>query len=250
MTNTLDLSNLTAVEVYRLKQEGRICQFPKGFWDGEEGKENAKCIIKYLIEEIWQWTKEDVCRNISINIFRKNGLGGMMYRIYQNNRYKAIQSVYPDQYKPWEFQITTMGYWNKETAIQATKWMIEEKLGWTNEDVCNNLDKETFENNGLRGMINHVYGGSPYAALNSAYPGLYKPWELKYVPMGYWNEENAIQATKWLIEEKLCWNHEEVSKNISQRTFKQNGLWGMLRCIYGGSPYKALKNAYPDQYNI
>ena len=39
------------------------------------------------------------------------------------------------------------------------------------------------------------------------------------------------EATIWLIEEKLKWSDEDVRRNLSKNTFKENSLRGMLRCV-------------------
>ena len=64
-------------------------------------------------------------------------------------------------------------YWTKETAVEATIWLIEEKLKCSEEDNVKKLSQKTFYDNGLRGMLTQVFVNSPYAAINNAYPGKY-----------------------------------------------------------------------------
>ena len=138
-------------------------------------------------------------------------------------------------------------YWTKETAVEATIWLIEEKLKWSEEDVVKKLSQKIFYDNGLRGML-RVFDGSPYAAINSAYPDKYKPWQFPNVPLSYWNNETAAEATKWLIEEKLKWSEDTLLENLSARIFIKNGLRGMLNAVFANSPYAAINNAYPGKY--
>ena len=72
-----------------------------------------------------------------------------------------------------------MGTWiyfdavDYNAAAIVTKAMIEDVLKWSEEDVVKKLSQKIFYDNGLRGMLARVFDGSPYAAINNAYPGKY-----------------------------------------------------------------------------
>ena len=217
---------------------------PQRCWD----KESAKEATKWLIEEILKWNDEDIKIKLCSKIFHKNGLGGMLQLLFNNSPYDAIENCYPGRFKPWEFKCIPNGYWNKETAAKATRWLIEEKLKWTDEDIKNNLSCKTFHENGLFGMLVVVFNYIPYEVIENCYPGRLKPWEFKSVPNGYWNKETAAKATRWLIEEKLKWNDEDIIKKLSRDVFYENGLIGMLNIIFNGNSYEAISNAYPGKY--
>ncbi len=132
--------------------------------------------------------------------------------------------------------------------MQATVWLIEEKLKWSDEEICDKLSYQVFRNNGLSGMVIDIFNGSPYETLNNAYPGKFKPWQLSMTPNNYWNKETAKEATVWLIEEKLKWSDEEICDKLSYQVFKDNGLAGMIVQIFNGSLYETLNNAYPGKF--
>ena len=74
------------------------------------------------------------------------------------------------------FQSGTWIYFNVvdyNAAAIVTKAMIEDVLKWSEEDVVKKLSQKIFYDNGLRGMLARVFDGSPYAAINNAYPGKY-----------------------------------------------------------------------------
>ena len=71
-----------------------------------------------------------------------------------------------------------------------------------------------------------------WQAINAAYPNQFKEWELKNTPGNFWNEETGIQATRWLIEEKLKWNNNDIKEKISQKVFIDNELSGMIQQVY------------------
>jgi hypothetical protein len=65
----------------------------------------------------------------------------------------------------------------------------------------------------------------------------------------YWdNKENGIKATKWLIEEKLKLNDEELKEQLSVKLFIENGVGGMLQHCFNYSPYEAINTTYPNRF--
>ncbi len=222
----------------------QFAKVPLSYWT----KETAAEATRWLIEEKLKWSEEDVLKKLRQKTFHDNMLSGMLMRIFKDSPYLAMNATYPGKYKPWQFAYVPNSYWTKESAIKATKWLIEEKLKWSEEELFKGLSIKIFRKYGLSGMINHVYNNSPYSAINSAYPDKYKPWQFPNVPLSYWNNETAAEATKWLIEEKLKWSEEDVVKKLSQKIFYDNGLRGMLARVFDGSPYAAINNAYPGKY--
>ena len=109
----------------------------------------------------------------------------MLNAIFTKSPYAAINNAYLEKYKPWQFANVPKSYWTKETAAEATRWLIEEKLKWSEEELLKKLSTKTFYDNGLRGMLNAVFVNSPYAAINNAYPG-------KYVKSDFYGYRNKV----------------------------------------------------------
>lgn len=118
------------------------------------------------------------------------------------------------------------------TCIPIIKYLFEEKLKWNKDEICKYLTRKTFREYALGGMLTHYFNDSPYEILNLAYPNKFQPWELKGCKRNYWNNENAIKAVKWLIEEKLHLSREEVCKNICTQTFRENGLGRYVKNMF------------------
>ena len=97
-------------------------------------------------------------------------------------------------------------------------------------------------------MLKKCYNGSPYQAINTAYPNKFKEWEFSIVPRNFWTKEKGIEATRWLIEEKLKLSDEELKEKLSSKLFKHNGLSGMLQACFNNSYKKALQEAYLDKF--
>ena len=213
------------------------------FWNLKTAKEATI----WLIEEKLKWNDDDIKEKLSANTFIKNSLTSII-SLFNGSPYLAIENAYPGKFKPWELPSVPKKNWNVKTAREATIWLIEEKLKWSDEDVRRNLSQNTFKENSLRGMLDVLFNGSPYFAIENAYPGKFKSWEFSKVPKNFWNMETAKEATMWLIEEKLKWSDEDVRRNLSQNTFKENSLRGMLDVLFNGSPYLAIDNAYPGKF--
>ncbi|MEC3214631.1 hypothetical protein P9Z88_30280, partial [Bacillus cereus] len=88
----------------------------------------------------------------------------------------------------------------------------------------------------------------PFSMLNDLYPGKFKPWELNKVPNGYWTRENAIEALKWTIEEKLKLSDEELIEVYSFEWVKKMGLRTPLVHFWSKNAYKMLNTLYPGRY--
>lgn len=144
------------------------------------------------------------------------------------------------------------GFWMGEDSLdkanQCTKYMIESVLKWDCDDIRNKLSNKTFTQNKLGGMLTKLFNNSPYEALNSAYPGEFKPWELKTTPNKFWNKETGIMAIKWTIEEKLKLTDEELKEQLSKKFFVDNGLASVLNYVFNKSPYDAISQVYPNKF--
>lgn len=214
---------------------------PNKYWN----KETSIDAINWLIYEKLHWTETDTRNKLDRNIFKKYNLMGMLDAVYNGSPFNAITELYPN-IKPWELRNAPFKYWNKQTAIEATKWLIKEKLKWNDNEIKQKLNVEIFKVNNLYGMLVVVYNHSPFEALNAVYPNKFKPWELKMTPH-FWNETTAIEATKWLIEEKLKWLEEDIKTNLTYKVFINNGLRGVMR-VFDASPFKAINATYPGKF--
>jgi len=151
-----------------------------------------------------------------------------------------------DNGKREKFPVRT---WSKETGIELLRYLIEEKLKWSRDDVVSNISPAVISEYHMASLL-QLHGGSLFKALDAAYPGEYKPWELKRVSMGrnFWTLDKAIEATKWLIEEHLKWTHVDVCAKLNKDVFRDTSLGYILNRYFSGAPYKAVVAAYPNEY--
>ena len=156
------------IEIYKEVLRGDRKRFPKGTWLRPDAVDNAGKCIKYLIEEKLKLSEEQIKERLNKNLFYDNKLSSMLNSLFDNSPFKAIESAYPGKFKPWEFKITARGYWTEENSIKATKWLIEEKLNLSDEELKECLSIKLFEENNLLGMLNQIFNGSPLKAIDLA----------------------------------------------------------------------------------
>lgn len=244
-----DLFKLPAIEVYKIVLVGdEIKNFPAGFWTRPEAEENAIECMKYLFEEILNYSIEDIKKKFDRDLFAKYRLGGMTSRVFKQNMYNAINVAYPGKIHPWELSFKSFGMWDKEEdRIKAIKWLVEDKLNMTDEDIKEKFTLKLLRDNGLGGLA-AKFSCVPYKAIELTYPGRFKPWEFKMSPGGVWDsDENKLEAIKWLVEEKLKFNDDDIKRYFSAKLISENGLRGLLK-NFKSSPYLLLDFAYPGRF--
>ncbi|MBU3100698.1 hypothetical protein KPL44_15555 [Clostridium sp. DSM 17811] len=137
-----------------------------------------------------------------------------------------MEATYPGRFKKWQLADHVKNdYWSKAEGIIAVKWLIENKLKWSNSEIKGFYSKQIYKDNNLYGMIQSCFNSSPFEAINSVYPNRFKQWELPNVPRNFWNSnENCINATKWLIEQQLKIDIKTAKLKLAKKHFKDNNL--------------------------
>jgi len=233
------------IEQYNLISEGKQKRFAPGSLEDRDG---AILLMRYIIGQELDWSEEDIKNKYDSKFFIRHKLQGMLRHAFGSSAYAALDAAYPHTFMPWELKSVPKGFWCMESAIKATKWLIEIKLGWSKEDVCSSLSTYTFRLHRLMGMLSVCFEDSPYKALEASYPGKYKPWELHSVSKSYWNEDSAKEAIRWIISEEFNWSRDRIRDNFNIKFLKEKGLAGMLCTCFENSPYKALEAVFPNEF--
>ena len=144
-------------------------------------------------------------------------------------------------------------YGKKEVNCVVTRWLITKKLGWNREEVCEKLTMHQFIQNKLEGFIVREYHYNIWQALDEAFPEeKYLPWELNRVPGGFWNEERAIEALKWLVG-KLKWTDRNICarwklQKIAQVKPHGYKFFWLIKRYFNSDPFEALEAMYPGKF--
>lgn len=134
-------------------------------------------------------------------------------------------------------------FWKEEyeSCPAIVRYLIEEVLQWDDNDIKEHYGTNTLKDNKLAGLLKYVYVYKSFDVIEAAYPGRFKPWEMKSTPNSYWrNLENCINATRWLILEKLKWTKEDIMEKFNNNVFKENEFTGLLKWGWNGESYNAI----------
>lgn len=229
-----------AIDIYKSILNNSIKRFPVNFFND---KRNWIEIVKWLIEDKYNLTDNDIKLTFNTNFIRENKLNWLLL-INEGSPFKILNEIYPNKFNEWELGRVRHGFWNiKENRIKATKWLVEEKLKITIKDIPQNITSKTFIENGLNGLLAY-HNNSPYSVVDEVYSNKFKPWEFKAVRNNFWNNKNnRVDAIRWLIESKL---EGKDTADIRYKDFKDNKLKGLLDVYYNNNIERALKEAYPN----
>ena len=122
-------------------------------------------------------------------------------------------------------EITNNKGWNIMSSIYTKRLRImDDVIAYTEEEI--------------QDIYKEVLGGS----------------RLKF-PSGFWTTDekadlyHAKVVTRYLIEDILKWDKEEVIKSFNSDLLRQYKLSGMISRVFAGSTMPVLENAYPGKYD-
>lgn len=157
----MDINKEDVITIFEDVLLGITKCFPRNYWSGNEGRERAKICTRYLMEEIFYYTEEDVKRYLRYETFTKNKLSGMLRRVYKDSPYNAINDAYNGKIKPWELQCCPMGFWDdKDNRIDGILWILN-KNNINIENIERDLTALMFRDCGMCGLIDK-YNGNLY----------------------------------------------------------------------------------------
>lgn len=152
--------------------------------------------------------------------------------------------------------IFPQGFWNsvskaegKKIALQLLKYLIEKRLKLDREEILKSLSKDFILNNKLWTPCKLYFGKSAVRYLMEAYPNEYRAFEFIEcrIPQGYWcNKKNRIDAIKYLLEEKLQWNLEDIKEKFYRTMLLEHGLATLT--TYYISSFEIVNEAYPNKF--
>ena len=233
--------NMTPLEVYALVVRGTIKKFPNGYLD----KDKVKILVRHVILTVYNYTKEDVLEKINHKFFQDNFLGGVR-KLFDFGDNEVLIYSFPEwELKQWNFRKVPPNFWkNKTNQKDFVLWICNiEGLNPNKKEDMRKITAEVVEKYG--GSKPMVGAGGLYELISTVTGSRYKKWEL--MRPAVWSKQEAIVATRWLIEEKLKLTPKEVCK-LSVSDFAKYNLDGMLQKLCDHSILKALEMAYPGTY--
>ncbi|MBB3109112.1 hypothetical protein FHS18_001164 [Paenibacillus phyllosphaerae] len=247
----------TIIDIYKSILAGKRKEFPRGTWNPyNSGYDNANRCIRYLFEEHLQFSKEQVLEQSNASFFSKWKLRGML-DLFDGSTHKPIISAFPEwEIKPWHFKNTSKGTWNRDTIREYVNEVLFSNGVENKEQLLLKLNKAFLKQTGLdkiqlafRKLKLHETMGRQQAGIYEFFHYCCPDWQLKVWELEFvdrWYDEDAIEALKWLIEDRLGWSPDYAITNLKKQHFRDHGLYGLLVRRFNDSIKNAVKFAYPD----
>lgn len=234
-------------EIWQMVMIGKpIKRYPNGYFSGASCNEKFREIFQYICLQHYQWELEEVPQHINSYFLKDNKLASLYNSLFHCNMFEMLDTAFPGRFHPWQLPVVPNGYWNLETAREATIWLIEKKLHWTKDDIKKKMTKETFIENGVGCLYMEEFNGSIYKALCNAYGHDYiQPWELKCTPISYWNENTIKLPLQWLIDKKDY--TKETIMNLTEEEIIQYGFYTAYD-MCNQSLFQLLDKTFPHEY--
>ncbi|MEI4616949.1 MULTISPECIES: DUF4046 domain-containing protein [Bacillus cereus group] len=217
---------------------------PANFWTKEKGLE----VLRWTIEEKEKLTTEQLLQVYSKKWLIKNQLERPFRVHWGSSPYAMLNDLYPKRFKEWELKEVPLNFWTKEKGLEALRWTVEEKEKLTKEQLLQVYGKRWLNENGLSTPLRKHWNSSPYTMLNGLYPGRFKEWELKEVPLNFWTKEKGLEALRWTVEEKEKLTLEQLLQVYSERWLIKNRLSTPCQKYWRENRYDMLKDLYPEIY--
>jgi len=150
-----------------------------GFWYVEE---NRRAYMKWLIEkENIDPSKLSELKRITSGMIDRNH--GRRVREAGGGVYNLVLLIAQIDVKEW--QILNIAHWTEEKAKCALKWLFEEKLKWSYEEIAEKINSKVFFDNGLGGLYSNYFKHNTTKVINYVYPGKFRRLKNKKIEVVY-----------------------------------------------------------------
>jgi hypothetical protein len=248
-------TNEEIIEIYQEILDRKRDKFPRRFWSHDVKRKQCVVLVKYLMTDILNCTtKECIINNLKTPTIRKYKLAGMLKYVYYHQMVDLIKDSYPE-YSIYEFK--NLGkFWcrdgviNLEHCIGATKWLLEEKLKWSEDDIKEKFNGKVLSKNGFSGLLKWGWNGETYRMLEICYPNKFKVWELKSMAFKEYNfsQDEAILIIKNFIEEMGWDTDEKIKKNWRARNLSKLKMYSFIKCQCKTSLFDTIDKVYPRRF--
>lgn len=145
------------------------------------------------------------------------------------------------------------GYWKskdaKDKAAQCIKYLIEEVLHWSDDDIYNKSNYDIFKQYKLRFVLKRCFQGSYHKALVYTYPDRLKIRKFKNKPLNYCTKENFLADVMDTLKEKNITSRKDIINNVNSKFFCDNGLSRGWSKFFNQSTYEVLNALFVDKYS-
>ncbi|OIK16699.1 hypothetical protein BIV60_03330 [Bacillus sp. MUM 116] len=133
-------------------------QVSNGYWQGDTGQKRVIEEVLYVIEEKSSIALHEIPQKVNHHFFKQNGLLGIL-DIFGDSPYLVIQTIYPNQFKPWEFASVPMNFWkSKENVRGAMEWLLFQKMEFSSyQEAIQRLSRKHFTIYRMTGLFQMAF---------------------------------------------------------------------------------------------
>ena len=144
-------------------------------------------------------------------------------------------------------QIFTNRKWTNPIYHRSFFDNLQKQMNFKSLDDFYHISQNDIKTHGGQILLDKVYDGSFYHALQSVYPDhKWLAWKFSQkVPQGYWNDiNNKREFMNWLGKQ-LGYQKMDDWYNLHWKDIAKYGGWSLLM-KYNGSPSQILQSVYPE----
>jgi hypothetical protein len=190
----------------------------------------TKQAIKWLVEDKLGYKSAAEIRKVKSTDFFNNGLTELLRDKFGSNPIKALSLVYPNIFIQEEQKL------KQDQQSEEWKSVVDNRKKKAPSKKPPRKDPRSSDSKRIEDPI-------------ILYEEIQKGNILKF-PVFVWEKpENGPILTKYMIENLLGWNDDQIKNQLTAKTFVDHRLGDMLDTLYQGDVYKAVNAAYPGRFN-
>ncbi|KAB2354016.1 DUF4046 domain-containing protein [Bacillus toyonensis] len=142
------------------------------------------------------------------------------------------------------------GTWKEDTQREIikllTRHLVNDILKWNEKEIKDNWNLELIKKWKLGGACSICFKDSPYQMLDAAFPGQFKPWDLRVAPNKTWmNKREAITIIRNEIETSSI-SISELHRIGVKKWMIEKKMITPFSKFWKDSPVKMLAELYPE----
>lgn len=225
-----------AVAIWREVYSGRRRAFPRGFWSGWRGREAGVEILHYLVA--------GGLDPLSLTDLKARRLKLRGAVLAWGGLWHLLDAAFPDRYLPWQLPKARSNLWKDMLGIwgpRAVRWLVEEKLKLSIEEVPKKLRLQQFRENGLGGLAK-ACSNRLFVLVDLGYPGVFRPLDMGDLKEWWRDDALCREAVLEVCSRRGVASAADAWK-VRKSDFSLPGLRAMLSGRFGGSLERALEFA-------
>lgn len=241
-------------KTYKQFKKSKICDGCRNIKRNRWNKNTIPITLFELIDKLLRDNIikdiDDIPKVINHKTFINYGYTDIFRIYFKGSTYNAMNYIFPDRWKPWEFKNTPSGIWkDKNNHKLAWNWFIEQLIKddiiKEEKDIIPIFDSSLLKKYGLSGLF-EKYKKRSFEFLSN-FIDCYE-WETKQVPMGFWNkQDNRIKAMMQYLDKNNI-NIDDIPKLFTFTYFQNHRFESPLKKHYDCNIFNWINDCFPNKF--